>query len=210
MCSLIGEFQTAEMFQHVGHLRKGYEVIDSFGIEGTLQAFAAVKDATKADILAMIKEDPLISPETIAKVLGQSREWVARNIAEMIKGGAISQATNQDKAIIREVLPGADDILKKLPPPKVTDVILRYSYQKRPIAPGPAIIPTSRPFCRQMMKLSDSGRVYSRQDIELISAQLGYSVFERSGGFWRVKGTDKTNIQCRHYFQAEILLKKVQ
>jgi biotin operon repressor len=207
MCN-IGEYQTAEMFSHCGHLRKGYELIDSFAIEGTKQTFAGVKDATKADILAMIKKDPLISPQVIADVLGKSREWVARNIAEMVKGGAISQVTNQDKAIVREILPGADDILKKLPPPKVTDVILRYSYQKRPIAEGPAIIPTSRPFCVQMMKLSDSGRVYSRQDIENLSAVLGYSVFERAGGFWRIKGTDKTSIQCRHYFRAEILLKK--
>jgi DNA-binding MarR family transcriptional regulator len=210
MCSLVGEYQTAEMFQHSGHLRAGYELIDSFDIEGSKQAFAAIKQTTKADILTMIKKDPLISPETIAKVLGQSREWVARNIAEMIKGGAIKQLTNEDKAIVREILPGADDILKRLPPPKVTDVILRYSYQKRPIAPGPAIISTSRPFCVKMMGLSDSGRVYSRADIEQISAQLGYSVFERSGGFWRIKGTDKTEIQCRHYFRAEILLKKVQ
>jgi biotin operon repressor len=209
MCN-IGEYQTAEMFEHAGHLRKGYELIDRFDIEGARHAFAETKKATKADILTLIKKDPLISPQVIAEVLGKSREWVARNIAEMVKGGAIKQLTNDDKAIVREILPGADEILKRLPPPKVTDVILRYSYQKRPIAKGPAIIPTSRPFCVKMMSLSDSGRVYSRQDIEQISAQLGYSVFERAGGFWRIKGTDETSIQCRHFFQAEILLKKVQ
>jgi DNA-binding MarR family transcriptional regulator len=207
MCSLIGEYQTAEMFQNSGHLRDGYMIVAHWEYDKK-EKFAEAKTATKADILAILKKSPGVLSREIAQALGVTREWVARNIAEMIKGGALAQVTNNDGSIVREILPRADDILKKLPPPKVTDVILRYSYQKRPIAEGPAIIPTSRPFCKQMMKLSDNGRVYSRQDIEQISAQLGYSVFERSGGFWRIKGTDKTEIQCRHYFRAEILLKK--
>ena len=205
MCDHIGQYQTAEMFLSIGHIRKGYDLIDHWEYNKTVDGFAEAKEATKADILAVIKKNPLATSADIAKALNVKPEWVARNIAEMVKGGAIIQTTTAD-AIERTVTPSADDILKRLPPPKETEIILRYSYQKRPIAEGRAIIKTSRPFCVKMMEISNEGRVYSRQDIESLSAQLGYSVFERNGGFWFHDG--KADIQCRHYWRTEILLKK--
>jgi DNA-binding MarR family transcriptional regulator len=205
MCRSFGQFQTAEMFLSVGHIRKGYDLIDHWEYSREVDGFAEAKEATKADILAVIKKNPLATSADIAKALNVKPEWVARNIAEMVKGGAILQTTTAD-AIERTVTPGADDILKRLPPPKETEIILRYSYQKRPIAEGRAVIPTTRPFCRKMMEFSSEGRVFSRQDIESLSAQLGYSVFERNGGFWFHDG--KADIQCRHYWRTEILLKK--
>jgi DNA-binding MarR family transcriptional regulator len=207
MCRDLGQFQTADLFLSVGHIRKGYELIDHWEYSKDVDGFAETKEATKADILAVIKKNPLATSADIAKALNVKPEWVARNIAEMVKGGAILQTTTAD-AIERTVTPGADDILKRLPPPKETEIILRYSYQKRPIAEGRAIISTSRPFCRKMMEFSSEGRVFSRQDIESLSAQLGYSVFERNGGFWFHDG--KADIQCRHYWRTEILLKKSQ
>jgi DNA-binding MarR family transcriptional regulator len=205
MCRSFGQFQTAEMFLSVGHIRKGYDLIDHWAYSREADGFAEAKKATKADILKVIKKNPLATSADIAKALKVKPEWVARNIAEMVKGGAILQTTTAD-AIERTVTPGADDILKRLPPPKETEIILRYSYQKRPIAEGQAVIPTTRPFCRKMMEFSSEGRVFSRQDIESLSAQLGYSVFERNGGFWFHDG--KADIQCRHYWRTEILLKK--
>lgn len=215
MCN-IGEWQTADMFQHYGHLRSGFSLIDYYPADLEAgqkfrQAFADEVKATKGDILNLIAKDKRIDAATIADALGVKREWVSRNIAEMVRDGVLSQniqVVDGTEEIIRERTPEADDILKRNPPVKATEIILRYSYQKRPEAEGPAVIPTTRPFCRRLMELSDKGRVYSRADIEQITARLGYSVWERTGGFWRVKGTDDTKIHCRHYWRTEILLKK--
>jgi hypothetical protein len=205
MCNIspFGEFQTADMFEHTGHLREGYEVFDRFPLSFAEQATGK---ATKADILQLLKRDALLTPDAIAKALNVTREWVSRNIAEMIKGGAISQTKEADGNISRIIQPSADEILKRLPPPKVTDIILRYSYQKREDASGPDLLPTSRPFCVKLVGLERQGRVYSRADIEKISARVGYDVFTRTGGFWNNDGT--VEIHCRHYWMTEILIKE--
>lgn len=210
MCNVsnFGEYQTADMFERIGHKRDGFILVDHFEATGR-ENFAEVTDATKADVLNLISKDKLISPENIAKVLGVKREWVARQIAELIQAGALVQKVNVIdgvEQIERGRTPQAEDILKKLPPPKTTEILLRYSYQKRPIAEGAPIISTTRPFCRKLMELSNEGRVYTRGEIEKVSARVGYSVFERAGGFWFHDG--EADPQCRHYWRTEILLKK--
>ena len=202
MCNF-GEHQTGDIFQSRGHLRNGYDTIDSFMYEGL---FAEETKANKKDILQILKNAPQSTPQEIANALGVKREWVSRNIAEMIKGGVIGAQTAPNGIPSYQVDRDSDRILKNLPPPVKTEVILRYSYQKRAEAEGPAIIPGSRPFCRKMIELSNTGRVYSRKDIEDISRIVGYSVFERTGGFWNNKGTIEK--YCRHYWFTEILLKK--
>ena len=50
-------------------------------------------------------------------------------------------------------------------------------------------------------------KLYSRYEIEQISQRLGYSVFDRRGGFWRHKdGT--TTPYCRHSWKSNIVVKK--
>ena len=198
MCNF-GEHQTADLFETVGHLRTGYDLFDSFIFDGK---FAELKEGNKSDILAIIKKVPQSTPEAIADALGLTRATVSKYLGEMIKAGVLATITPASGVPTLEIQPGADEILKKLPPPKKTEVILRYSYQLRPGVKGPPVIKTTRPFCKRMMGLSDSGRVYSRQDIEGLSQRLGYSVWERAGGPWNNK------IHCRHYWFTEILLKK--
>ncbi|MFK5173412.1 hypothetical protein ACI3QN_12935, partial [Propionibacterium freudenreichii] len=61
----------------------------------------------------------------------------------------------------------------------------------------------SRPFC---VKLIGLDRLYTRVDIESITDRLGYSVFDRAGGFWNHNG--KTDIQCRHEWRANVVVRK--
>jgi hypothetical protein len=203
MCYNIGEYQLADMFESVGHNRKGYETFDAFPFSGK---FSEETDLRKSDILNLISKDKRISIENIANILNVDRAKVSASIAALVKAGALQKTYDDLGQPVFERLPGADEILEKLPPPSTTDILLRYSYQLRPGVEGPAVIPTTRPFCRKMMALSERGRVYSRADIEQISARLGYSVFERTGGFWNDKGEVK--IHCRHYWMTEILIKK--
>jgi hypothetical protein len=79
-----------------------------------------------------------------------------------------------------------------------------YTYEKRAIADGPSIIPTTRKFCRRLVELSESGKVWSIKNIQDISQRVGYSVFKRAGGFWG------SSYQCRHEWRKHIVIKKTK
>lgn len=53
----------------------------------------------------------------------------------------------------------------------------------------------SRPLCQKLMQLD---RLYTRQEIEIMSQNLGYSVWDRKGGDG-----------CRHKWVAQTVIKKL-
>jgi hypothetical protein len=57
----------------------------------------------------------------------------------------------------------------------------------------------SRAFCKKLIALD---KLYSRSDIESITARLGYSVFDRGGGWWG------DSPSCRHTWMSNIVIKK--
>jgi len=64
------------------------------------------------------------------------------------------------------------------------------------------IIPGSRDFCRQIDR---SNRVYSRADIDAMSAQTGIDVWSRRGGWYHDPVRDVNVPQCRHIWQQQLL-----
>ena len=67
------------------------------------------------------------------------------------------------------------------------DVYVKYSYEPRTgLKP---LIETSRPFCRKLISLN---KLYTRAEIQSISQRVGYSVWDRQGGWW---GREP---HCRH------------
>ena len=65
---------------------------------------------------------------------------------------------------------------------ETTEVLIRYSYEWKediPLEEKDTENFESRPFCKMLISLN---RVYSRSDIETMSARLGYSVWDRCGG----------------------------
>ena len=63
----------------------------------------------------------------------------------------------------------------------------------------------SRPFCVEMLK---ANKLYSRSEIEQLSARLGYSVWDRAGGWWTKKGTNTHSESCRHRWVSNIVTRK--
>lgn len=57
----------------------------------------------------------------------------------------------------------------------------------------------NRPFCARLLDLD---KIYTRQDIEQISAIVGYSVWHRRGGWYKPKGASEARNYCRHNWQA--------
>jgi hypothetical protein len=50
-------------------------------------------------------------------------------------------------------------------------------------------------------------RLYSRAEIEAISARLGYSVFDRRGGWW-TQPNGQASPSCRHRWFSQVVIKK--
>ena len=85
----------------------------------------------------------------------------------------------------------------------VSKIEILYSYDKNPAVSGSVLIPTSRDFCRTLVSLSGS-RVWSREDINLISARIGYNAFAYRGGWYNNPQTNKNTPYCRHIWKQEI------
>jgi DNA-binding Lrp family transcriptional regulator len=203
------------MFDEYGDTRDDYEIIKSkkvcFNSELEAEEDEAVYiqeafktlDVTRTEneILNLLRKDPKITPKVIAETIGQTEKYVASKLQSLIKRGYIETATELigDDEIISRTIPESVDIV----PPALLEnppvqVMVKYSYEVKPNI-GPAIIPTSRPFCRKMIALN---RLYSRADIEKISVRLGYSVFDRKGGWWG------KSPECRHIWKSNIVVRK--
>lgn len=204
------------MFDAAGESKNDYQIVKSkpvsFGtdVEAEFDEEVYIKEAfltttdlsvSEGRILDLIKKDKLISPETIAGLIQETVAYVQGKIDSLITRGYIQQTTTSD---------GVDDIIERviveqpLIPPTTIDntpiskISIMYSYE------GPQDS-KNRPFCARMMELR---RLYTRKDIEDISARLGYSVFDRRGGFWTRKGTHDTTPYCRHTWKSNIVIKK--
>ncbi len=82
---------------------------------------------------------------------------------------------------------------------EITEISIRYSYEWKedvPMDERDTENFESRPFCKMLNSL---GRVYSRSDIETMSARLGYSVWDRCGG-----------LDCRHRWVRVVITKKLK
>lgn len=192
------EEEVASMFEAIGEDKKSYTVVRSMRFDEEYMAFADLSQVD-SNILDMIRKDKRIDPKDIAAAVKSSPEYVGKRIEEMIKEGVITQtskAVGVDVIIERAINP---EVIDYKPKSEMVDVFVRYTYEKRPEATGPEIIDTTRPFCKRLIELD---RVYSRAEIETISQRLGYSVFDRAGGFWGSKP------QCRHEWRRLLVIKK--
>jgi hypothetical protein len=83
-------------------------------------------------------------------------------------------------------------------------LLIRYSYEwKQGFSNKDK--KTSRPFC---VALLDANKMYSRSEIEQISARLGYSVWDRAGGWYTVPDTNTHEPSCRHQWVSNIVTRK--
>ena len=194
--SQYNEVDVAEMFSHIGNSRDEYTIIKSKSYSEDDDEFSfAFKTATELDlekkVSELINSNNTITALAISEILKISIETVQTLIKKMETDGVLSGVSG-----------GARRLLK--PPVKIsnTELLVRYSYEKRPEATGPSILKTTRPFCA---KLVAQDRLYSRQDIQTLSLRLGYSVFKRSGGFWNHNGI--IDSQCRHEWRSQLVIK---
>jgi hypothetical protein len=190
-----------EEFGKVGEARLGFSILDSKPArEFEYFAESASLNQLEANILDLISKDKRITPEVIGSTLKVSQKVVEetlKGLAEkkMISESVVKQGT--DKIIERELVKPVSELEGKNPSKKVTEILIRYSYE------GPQDS-RNRPFCAKLLELD---RFYSRSDIELISERLGYSVWDRRGG-WFTQPNGEHRPYCRHEWKANIVKRK--
>jgi len=209
--------QDYQIFFEFGEDRNAYEVLKSktrFSDDADFEMFGDVTQL-QSNILDLIAKDKRITPEVIADTLKEDIGAVKRVIDALIEKGFIKtsevkQGKGIDSNIIieRELTAPIGQIVEAMKP-QTTQILIRYTYEWIPQldrAGKPSqnpLITTSRPFCKYLL---EANKFYTRSDIETMSARLGYSVWDRRGGWWNDDG--KISESCRHRWVSNIVKRK--
>ena len=171
-----------------------------YGFELLEQEFASEYAELDADILKMIEKDPAITSDKLAEKLGKSIELISDRISALIEAKAINI-----RGALKELGESAKDFIKPRNPEGEPLVQVMYKYDVLPEFGPQKLIPGSREFC---VKMVDLGRYYTRQDINQISQIMGYSVWERRGGWYTSPIDGRSRPSCRHTWMQTLVKPK--
>lgn len=174
------------------------------------EAFTTLKTVTDAEaqILKLISKDKRVTPAAIAKSLGMTEEYVSQVMDDLHTRGLVQYdyvIENGQKQTIKTLTKSLPSMIGEVKQ-KLPEIFIRYSYKVRP-GLGQSVKATTRPFCKKMVELSQS-RVWSRSQIEQISERVGYSVWDRDGGFWNMGKGKGISAHCRHQWVSQVLVKR--
>lgn len=189
-------------FAACGDDLEGFEVLETRAFAG----FADEElDKLKANVLDLISKDKRVTPEVMAIVLNKEVAAITLAIKALSDEGylstigrALSILNPKYKPLQRELtkplakIPGGDNTT-------TTEVLLRYTYA------GPRDS-KNRPFCARMLQIAEK-KLWSRADIENISQRLGYSVWDRRGG-WFTEPDGSHRPYCRHRWEVKVVTRK--
>ena len=153
-------------------------------------------DALNKALLNILAENPGLQTGDLVNLTKQPAQNVMDALTELIKSDRIAPEVNGYKVTAK-----GRDLIKGLE----TELVVRYQYEKAPGIEGGLLLPTSRDFCR---KIVESNKVFSREDIDTMSAELGYDVWKRRGGWYHNPNTDTNTPQCRHIWQQKVMIRK--
>jgi predicted transcriptional regulator len=200
------------VFYEFGEDKASYNIWKSktrFNDDSEYQLFAEVNQL-QANVLDLMAKDKRITPQVLASTLNQNVDTINQVIKKLIDDGYIQPkqytiGTGIDENVITEhtLTEPLKDIIEKIKP-QTTELLIRYSYEWK-AGFSNADKDTSRPFC---VALLDANKVYSRSEIESMSARLGYSVWDRKGGWYTKPGTNDHEPSCRHQWVSNIVTRK--
>ena len=191
--------QLLEAFASCGEDAAQYKIL-SRRPASEVEYFAENKKLTEleSNVINMLNKDKRATAEVIAKAVDSDIDTVQTIIDRLEKAGVIttkSTKVGQDTIIERQV----DKTKISNYKPTVTEVLLRYTYA------GPED-DRNRPFCAKMLELART-RIWSRANIEQMSERLGYSVWDRRGG-WFTQPNGQPRPYCRHSWQAITVIRQ--
>jgi DNA-binding Lrp family transcriptional regulator len=153
-----------------------------------------------SQVLEVLKGDPTLTPEKIAKQLGITPEEASTIIDSLTIAGLIVLA----EGLISVTPLGIDT--KSVNVEYETYTV--YSYATRPDVPK--VESSSRPFCTSLMAMSSSGKRWTKDAIDNISNSSGEDAWTYRGGFYTNPNTQETTPYCRHCWKSITKVRKKQ
>jgi len=183
-------------------------------IESSKMHFSSMEDFIKQDLFAeyqlnevqkkiitQIQRNDAVTIPQIAKAVGIDEASVISRINTLIDDQVLVEKISREGLITRSVTRTGEAAIKRLQP--VTSFKVLYSYEERPNVP--AAKSGSRPLCE---RLYGSGLFFTREEIQNISNQLGYSVFQLCGGWYTNPNTGRRTPFCRHEWKRNVVVEK--
>jgi len=190
-------------FAKCGVNKSDYLIVKTLPAKFTSQEFNEVNQL-EANVLDLLRKDKRITPEIIAKTLDIEVDSAKKIIKRLTEEGRIK---------IKVVKVGIDEVIERTltePLAKQTDIRpetlnfkIFYEYTWKPGFTD-ADNDTRRNFCA---RLQDLGKLWSRTEIETMSRRMGYSVWDRKGG-WYTEPDGFRSKECRHQWVRQIVMKK--
>jgi DNA-binding MarR family transcriptional regulator len=196
------------VFFEYGEDKGNFEVWKQKSYFEDVELFADVTQL-QSDVLDLISKDKRITPEVIANTLREDVGVIKRIITALEKRGfikstetTIGKGIDSNIQIERQLTEPLRDIVEKIKP-KTTEFLIRYSYEWKQ-GFNNSDKSSSREFCKYLL---DANKMYSRSEIEQMSARLGYSVWDRRGGWW-TKPNGEHSPSCRHRWVSNVVTRK--
>jgi DNA-binding Lrp family transcriptional regulator len=190
-------------FAKCGVNKSDYIIVKTLPAKFTSQEFNEVNQL-EANVLDLLRKDKRITPEIIAETLD-----IEVDSAKQI----IKRLTDEGRIKIKVVKVGIDEVIERTltePLAKQTDKTpetlnfkILYEYTWKPGFTD-ADNDTRRNFCA---RLQDLDKLWSRAEIETMSRRMGYSVWDRKGG-WYTEPDGFSSKECRHRWVRQIVMKK--
>ena len=196
-------------FEGKGVSKQGFKVVES-----SKMTFSSMDDFIKQDLFAeyllnevqkkiitQIQRNENVTIPQIAKAVGIDEASVISRINTLIDDQVLVEKINRDGLITRSITRSGEAAIKRLQP--VTSFKVLYSYEERPNVPEAKS--GSRPLCEKLYK---SDLFFTREEIQNISNQLGYSVFQLCGGWYTNPDTGRRTPFCRHEWKRNVVVEK--
>lgn len=152
-------------------------------------------------LVAVIRDNPKATLEELAKG-ARLTTTEAANILKVMQSNKLIEWTNTEIKITDS---GARSIADS--GGLDTEIFVLYKYGKNPDVGGPLLLDTSRDFCRFLV---EENKLYSREEIDAMSRELGYNVWQRRGGWRTIAGTNTHVPQCRHIWESKLYRRTIR
>jgi len=187
-------------FAEHGEDRSNFILLRQYDLDSEAILPSAFAEVNKLglDVLGVISKNKNATPEEIAKTVGKDVDVINSVLSDLLTKELITES-NGVRKLTKPLSEIADTKIQ---------VLIRYSYEWKsevPFGQRDTAAHPSREFCKKLMKLN---RFYSRKDIQDISLRLGYSVFDRAGGWWTMPNGEHS-VSCRHEWKPNVVLKKL-
>jgi hypothetical protein len=183
-------------------------------IETSKMHFSSMEDFVKQDLFAeymlnevqkkiitQIQRNEAVTIPQIAKAVGIDEASVISRINTLIDDQVLVEKISREGLITRSVTRTGEAAIKRLQP--VTSFKVLYSYELRPNIPDAKS--GSRPLCAELIKRN---LFFTREEIQNLSNQLGYSVFQLCGGWYTNPDTGRRTPYCRHEWKRNVVVEK--